>query len=306
MTRLLECLTTEQRNPNTEHIDRASTQEIVRMLHAEDCMVTKAMEKTLPAIAAAIDTVSSRLKDGGRLFYVGAGTSGRLGILDAAECPPTFGSSPQLIQGIIAGGPEAVFRAQEGAEDSLAQGASDLQNRNLCHKDAVVGLAASGRTPYVIGALQYAASVGAATIAISCNENAPINHLAEIAIIPIVGPEAITGSTRLKAGTAQKLVLNMVSTGTMIRLGKVYKNLMIDVKATNLKLKERAERIVMEATSVSREQSRHLLSQTSYDVKTAILMAICNCSASEAALRLEASKGHVANAIRYEMEQSQL
>lgn len=304
--RSLEHFTTEQRNPKTEHIDRVSTQEIVRMLHDEDSLVIKAVEKILPEVAAAIDTISSHLKDGGRLFYVGAGTSGRLGILDAAECPPTFGVSPQLVQGIIAGGPEAVFRAKEGVEDSLAQGESDLREKSLCRRDAVVGLAASGRTPYVIGALQYASSVGAATIAIACNENAPMNRLAEIAILPVVGPEAIAGSTRLKAGTAQKLVLNMLSTGTMISLGKVYKNLMIDVKATNIKLKERAERIVMEATSVSREQSRHLLSQTSYDVKTAILMAICHCSASEAAMRLEASKGHVANAIRREMEHPQI
>lgn len=293
----IDGLTTESRNASTGEIDRVSTLELAALLNAEDKKVPDAVEKVLPAIAAAIDTIAARLQEGGRLFYVGAGTSGRLGVLDAAECPPTFGIDPELVQGIIAGGPEAVFRSQEGAEDTPVLALNDLKAKKLSIKDVVVGIAASGRTPYVIGALEFAHRIGAATIALTCNENARITEIAEISIVPVVGPEAITGSTRLKAGTAQKLVLNMLSTGVMIRLGKVYGNLMVDVQTTNLKLVERACRIVMEATGASRAESEACLKEANGNVKTAVFALLSGLPPTQAQRLLAENQGYIARAL---------
>ena len=252
----LSRLTTERRNPASAHIDSCTTLEMVTIMQQEDSKIASAIEKILPEIARAIDATSQRLVDGevqrlengGRLFYLGAGTSGRLGILDASECPPTYGTDPELVQGLIAGGIPAIFRAQEGAEDNPGLAVHDLKEHGFSAKDVLVGIAASGRTPYVIGGLKYARELGALTIALACSEHAEIAALADIALTPVTGPEVVTGSTRMKAGTAQKLVLNMLSTGTMIKLGKVYGNLMVDVKASNKKLEERAIRIVMEGS----------------------------------------------------------
>lgn len=290
-------LTTEKRNEATQKIDQVSTLEMVHMINTEDKKVAIAIEKVLPTIAKAIDTIAIRLKRGGRLFYIGAGTSGRLGILDAVECPPTYGVSPELIQGIIAGGNEAIFKAVEGAEDSPLLALNDLRNKQLTANDIVVGIAASGRTPYVIGALEFARHVNAATIAITCNENSQLSEIAKITITPIVGPEAITGSTRLKAGTAQKLVLNMLSTGAMIKLGKVYGNLMVDVQTTNLKLQERACRILMEVTDLDHAASKQLLEECNWQVKTAILAKLANLSPAEASLQLNKQDGYIAKAL---------
>ena len=223
-------LTTESRNQNTLDIDKVSTIEMVRIINEEDKKVALAVEKEIPQIAKAIDGIVERMHKGGRLIYIGAGTSGRLGILDASECPPTYGVSEELVQGIIAGGMEAIFRAQEGAEDSRELAVSDLKSKALNNTDIVVGLAASGRTPYVIGGLEYANSIGALTVSVTCNADSEVSKCSSIAIAPVVGPEVVTGSTRLKSGTAQKLVLNMLSTGSMIKLGKVYGNLMVDVQ----------------------------------------------------------------------------
>lgn len=255
---VLEKLTTESRNENTLNIDKVSTLEMVKIINNEDKKVAFAVENELENIAKAIDGIVDRINRGGRLIYIGAGTSGRLGILDASECPPTYGVSEELVQGIIAGGKEAIFRAKEGAEDSEELAITDLKDKSLSENDVIVGLAASGRTPYVIGGLKYANDIGALTISVTCNGDSEVSKVAQISIAPIVGAEVVTGSTRLKAGTAQKLVLNMLSTGTMIKLGKVYGNLMVDVKATNEKLVERAKRIVCEATGVERGQAEKL------------------------------------------------
>ena len=242
----LEELATEKINPATRHIDTMTTLEMVTVINSEDARVAPAVGRELPAIAKAIDIITERLKEDGRLFYAGAGTSGRLGVLDASECPPTFGTEPELVQGLIAGGKEAMFVAQEGAEDDRQLAADDLTAAGLTARDVVVSLAASGRTPYSIGAIRSARLTGAYSIAIVCSPDSPMSREAELTICPLPGPEVITGSTRLKAGTAQKLVLNMLSTGVMIKLGKVYGNLMVDVQATNKKLAERSRRIVME------------------------------------------------------------
>ncbi|PAS12554.1 N-acetylmuramic acid 6-phosphate etherase, partial [Vibrio cholerae] len=251
----LSHLVSEGRNPDTMDIDLLSSQEIVERLNQQDKQVPLAVEAVLPQIAQAVDKITAAFKQGGRLIYLGAGTSGRLGVLDASECPPTFGVSDQMVIGLIAGGKEAMFTAQEGAEDNATLGAHDLQQIDFSSKDVLVGIAASGRTPYVIGALEYANDLGATTIALSCNPDSPIAEIAQIAISPVVGPEALTGSTRLKSGTAQKLVLNMLTTASMIRLGKSYQNLMVDVRATNRKLIARAVRIVMQATDCQREEA---------------------------------------------------
>ncbi|MGL5902034.1 MAG: N-acetylmuramic acid 6-phosphate etherase, partial [Cetobacterium sp.] len=243
----LKSLTTESRNVNTLNIDTVSTAEMVKIINDEDKKVAEAVATELPQIAEAIDGIVERMKKGGRLIYIGAGTSGRLGILDASECPPTYGVSEELVQGLIAGGVEAIFRAKEGAEDSKELAIQDLKDRELTANDTVVGLAASGRTPYVIGGLEYANEIGALTVSITCNADSSVAKEAKIAISPVVGPEVVTGSTRLKSGTAQKLVLNMLSTGSMIKMGKVYGNLMVDVQSTNEKLVERAKKIVSEA-----------------------------------------------------------
>ena len=293
----LNKLTTERRNPNTSHIDELSTLDMVTAINREDKQVPLAVEKVLPQIAQAIDLITDKLKNGGRLFYIGAGTSGRLGILDAVECPPTYGTDPALVQGLIAGGTPAIFRAQEGAEDNPDLACSDLASAGFTQADILVGIAASGRTPYVIGGIEYAKKQQAATIALSCSENSKIAKLADIAITPVTGPEAITGSTRMKAGTAQKLVLNMLSTGTMIKLGKVYGNLMVDVKTSNLKLEERARRIVMEATGCSREEAIATLTRAEGRAKLAILLQLTGCSAETGRQLLSRAEGKLGKAL---------
>ena len=294
----LDRLTTEQRNAATLHIDELPVPDMLRTIHEEDKKVFEAVESALPMIARAVETIAVRLKKGGRLFYLGAGTSGRLGILDAVECPPTFGTDPTLVQGIIAGGSQAIFLAQEGAEDSFMLAQEDLQKRGFCASDVLCGIAASGRTPYVIGGLDYARSLGAATIAIACTPDSPIASIADVAITAIAGPEVITGSTRLKAGTAQKIILNMLSTGTMICLGKVYGNLMVDVKSSNAKLEERARRIVMEATGRSRMEAQEALEKASGNAKTAIFMLLANLSVEKAQAQLAAADGYIRRALR--------
>jgi len=264
--------TTEKRNRASENIDQLSTQEIVDLINAEDAAVPGAVARQRKQIAAAVDVIVSRFKQGGRLFYVGAGTSGRLGVLDASECPPTFGVSPSLVQGIIAGGRGALVRSAEGAEDYPEDGAAAIDKRKVRASDVVVGLAACGMTPFVHGALRRAHQIGAATIFVTCAPEAVEHIPAEIIINPVVGPEVVTGSTRMKAGTATKLVLNTLTTGAMIRLGKVYGNLMVDLKATNEKLRDRSIRIVMELTNLSRPSARRLLAQAEGKVKAAIVM----------------------------------
>lgn len=293
----LSKLTTESRNQDTLYIDKVSTIEMVKKINNEDKKVAEAVEKELPQIAEAIDGIVDRIHKGGRLIYMGAGTSGRLGILDASECPPTYGVSEELVQGLIAGGHEAIFRAKEGAEDSKELAVNDLKDKGLNSNDIVVGLAASGRTPYVIGGLEYANEIGALTISITCNKDSDVSKTSKIAISPVVGAEVITGSTRLKAGTAQKLVLNMLSTGTMIKLGKVYGNLMVDVRATNEKLVERAKRIVCEATNVSTEEATKYLEETKFDVKLAIFMILSGLNKEKAEDKLVKNKGYIAKAL---------
>lgn len=290
-------LTTESRNQNTLDIDQVSTLEMVKKINDEDKKVAIAVEKELPQIAKAIDSIVGRMKKGGRLIYIGAGTSGRLGILDASECPPTYGVSEELVQGIIAGGQEAIFRAKEGAEDSKELAIIDLKDKNINENDTIVGLAASGRTPYVIGGLEYANEIGALTVSVTCNKDSGVAKVSQISIAPVVGPEAVTGSTRLKSGTAQKLVLNMLSTGTMIKMGKVYGNLMVDVKATNEKLVERSKKIVCEATGVSIQESEEVLKETDFDVKLAIFMILSNLEKEVAKEKLENSNGYIKEAL---------
>lgn len=293
----LGALISESRNPATMELDKLSTLAMLTCINDEDCKVPQAIRLVLPAIAQAVELAAEALKQGGRLIYLGAGTSGRLGVLDASECPPTFGVPHGMVIGLIAGGPGALLKAVEGAEDDMALGAQDLQDLNLTATDMVVGLAASGRTPYVIGALRYARQLGCPTAAISCNPDSPIAQEAQVAISPVVGPEALTGSTRMKSGTAQKLVLNMLSTGAMIKLGKVYQNLMVDVKATNVKLVDRACRIVVEATGASRAEAENALSQTEFEVKPAILMILKGVSAEQARQDLQQHHGYLRAAL---------
>ncbi|SQJ12208.1 N-acetylmuramic acid 6-phosphate etherase [Serratia rubidaea] len=293
----LGALVSETRNPETMMLDEMSTLEMVTCFNREDRKVPQAIAAVLPEIAQAVDLAAAALQAGGRLIYLGAGTSGRLGVLDASECPPTFGVPHGVVVGLIAGGPGALLKAVEGAEDDAALGERDLQDLTLTPTDMVVGLAASGRTPYVIGALRYARQLGCPTTAISCNPDSPIAAEALVAISPLVGPEALTGSTRMKSGTAQKLVLNMISTGAMVKLGKVYQNLMVDVKATNVKLVDRACRIVVEATGAERSQAETALAQTDFEVKPAILMLLAGISAEEAQRRLLAHHGYLRAAL---------
>ena len=293
----LGSLVSESRNPVTMNLDEMTTLEMVATFNHEDSKVPEAIRAVLPEVAQAVDMAAASFKAGGRLIYLGAGTSGRLGVLDASECPPTFGVPHGLVVGLIAGGPGALLKAVEGAEDSEELGVTDLKNLQITPADTIVGLAASGRTPYVIGALRYARELGCATVAISCNPDSPIAHEAQVAISPVVGPEALTGSTRLKSGTAQKLVLNMISTGAMVKNGKVYQNLMVDVKATNVKLVDRACRIVVEATGAARADAEAALSQTDFEVKPAILMILANISAQEAIQRLTAHHGFLRAAL---------
>jgi len=264
-------LLTESRNPASERIDRLSTLEMLTVINREDQSVALAVEHELPHIAHAVDAIAERFERGGRLFYVGAGTSGRLGVLDASECPPTFSVDAALVQGLIAGGDRALRLSSEHSEDSPEQGAEDLRAHGLAGADTLVGIAASGRTPYVLGAIDYARSLGALTIALSCVPGSALERATEIAITPATGAEVITGSTRMKAGTATKLVLNMISTGVMVRTGAVYGNLMVNVKPTNGKLVDRAERIIMAATGCARETAARLL-ETAGSVKVAIVM----------------------------------
>lgn len=268
----LENLITEGVNTRTINIDKSSTFEILTMINEEDKKVASAVEKEIPQIEIAVDKITKALKNGGRLIYVGAGTSGRLGVLDAVECLPTYGVSEDVIQAIMAGGKDAMFRAKEGIEDNPEDCKRDLESINFCSKDVLVGIAASGRTPYVIGGMDYANKLGSITIAVICNPNSDIAKIADISISAVTGPEVITGSTRMKAGSAQKMILNMLSTAAMIKSGKVYRNLMVDVKASNLKLIERAKRIVVLATNVSRDIAEKYLEDTDYDVKLAIFM----------------------------------
>lgn len=294
----LGSLVSESRNPQTMDLDALSTLEMVTRFNEQDARVAQAVKATLPEVAQAVDAAADALRAGGRIIYMGAGTSGRLGVLDASECPPTFGVPHGLVVGLIAGGPGALLKAVEGAEDDPQLGEEDLKALNLTARDLVVGIAASGRTPYVIGGLQYARAAGCKTVAISCNPASPIAREADIAISPVVGPEALTGSTRLKSGTAQKLVLNMISTGAMVKFGKVYQNLMVDMKATNVKLVDRACRMVMEATGVAREEAQTVLEQTGYEVKPAILMVLTGLDAPAAEARLAAHNGFLRAALQ--------
>ena len=291
-------LSTETRNPNTMELDRMTPLEIVTVMNREDARVPEAIRPALPNIARCVVWAAQSIESGGRLIYMGAGTSGRLGVLDAAECPPTFGVSPETVVGLIAGGDRAFLKAVEGAEDSRELGEEDLRRLGLTPKDTVVGIAASGRTPYVLGGLHYAGTVGCHTAAISCNPGSPIGKAAQLAIEVVPGPECLTGSTRLKAGTAQKLILNMISTATMVRCGKTYENLMVDVVPSNEKLRVRAENIVMEAASVTRERAQEALRQSHDRVKTAILMLLIGCGPEEAEARLEKTNGHIRQAMK--------
>ncbi|SHE25219.1 N-acetylmuramic acid 6-phosphate etherase [Actinomyces glycerinitolerans] len=288
---------TEQRNPASADLDRMSSLEIVTVMNKEDHKVADAVQQALPQIARAVDAVVAGLRSGGRLIYMGAGTSGRLGVLDAAECPPTFRTDPNLVVGLIAGGKGAMFTAVEGAEDSAELGVSDLNELQLTAQDVVIGVAASGRTPYVIGGLDRARELGATTISLACNTGARTSAHADIAIEIDNGPEVITGSSRLKAGTSQKLVLNMISTAAMVRMGKVYGNLMVDVAPNNTKLIERAERIVMAAAGCGREQARAALRAAGGHAKTAIVMVIRGVDAAQARRALDAADGFVRAAI---------
>lgn len=278
---------TEQENPRTAEIDRLPTLEAIRLINDEDKKVARAVEKVLPAIARSIDQIVERLINGGRLFYVGTGTSGRLGVLDASEIPPTFGVSYELVQGIIAGGYDALYKASEASEDNREAGKADLQKRGVSEKDAVIGIAASGRTPYTIGAVEFARNLGCFTACISCVPDSELTKTAEIAIVPVVGAEAITGSSRMKAGTAQKMVLNMISTGVMIRLGYVKGNRMTNVKSSNLKLRERSLRILIAETRLNENAARTLMNEAQDDLRAAIVMHKTNVSfeAAETALR---------------------
>ena len=293
----LNGMTTERRNPRTMNLDTMSELEIVTAINDEDARVPLAIAKKLPEIAQAARWAVEAFEQGGRLFYMGAGTSGRLGVLDAAECPPTFGVDPGMVVGLIAGGEKAFLKAIEGAEDSRELGRSDLEAHGLTARDFVVGIAASGRTPYVLGGLEYAKSVGCRTAAIACNPGSAVGQAADLAIEVEVGPEVLTGSTRLKSGTAQKMILNMISTASMVRIGKAYQNLMVDVMQTNEKLHVRAENIVIDATGVERQEARRAIDAAGGSVKCAITMLLAGCGAEEAARRLEQAHGHVRAAI---------
>lgn len=289
---------TETRNPKTLELDAMSTTDILHVMNEENRLLAEAIAKELGPIEKAVETIAASFEKGGRLIYVGAGTSGRLGLLDAVECPPTFGTVPEQVVGLLAGGHKAFVKAVEGAEDSKELGRGDLEIIKLTDKDTVVGIAASGRTPYVVGALEYANSVGAPTVALACNKESEIGRVSKIVIEVVPGPEILTGSTRLKAGTVQKMVLNMLSTVSMIRVGKVYKNLMVDVQQTNEKLHVRAENIVMEITSCDRVEARNYLKESEGSIKVAIIMYLVGCKKEEALEKLEKAKGHIREAIK--------
>ena len=294
----LSTLITEQRNPNSMHVDSLSALEIVQLMNEEDKQVPLAIEKCLPQIAQAAECIVAAFQQGGRLVYIGAGTSGRLGVLDASECPPTFGVSPEMVKGIIAGGERALRHPIEGAEDSKAQAVVDLQTIQFSSKDVLVGIAASGRTPYVIGALEYAKSLGSVTVSIASNPNSAMANIVDIAIDTVVGPEVLTGSSRLKSGTAQKLVLNMLTTASMILMGKCYQNLMVDVQASNEKLKVRAIRIVMQATDCDKALAEETLKQADQNAKLAIMMILSGLDRAQAEALLEKHQGKLQLALK--------
>ena len=294
----LSTLITEQRNPNSMHVDSLSALEIVQLMNDEDKQVPLAIEKCLPQIAQAVECIVAAFQQGGRLVYIGAGTSGRLGVLDASECPPTFGVSPEMVKGIIAGGERALRHPIEGAEDSKAQAVVDLQTIQFSSKDVLVGIAASGRTPYVISALEYAKSLGSVTVSIASNPNSAMANIVDIVIDTVVGPEVLTGSSRLKSGTAQKLVLNMLTTASMILMGKCYQNLMVDVQASNEKLKARAIRIVMQATDCDKALAEETLKQADQNAKLAIMMILSGLDRAQAETLLEKHQGKLQLALK--------
>lgn len=294
----LSTLITEQRNPNSMHVDSLSALEIVQLMNQEDKQVPLAIEKCLPQIAQAVECVVAAFQQGGRLVYIGAGTSGRLGVLDASECPPTFGVSPEMVKGIIAGGERALRHPIEGAEDSKTHAVVDLQTIQFSSKDVLVGIAASGRTPYVIGALEYAKSLGSVTVSIASNPNSAMANIVDIAIDTVVGPEVLTGSSRLKSGTAQKLVLNMLTTASMILMGKCYQNLMVDVQASNEKLKARAIHIVMQATDCDKALAEEILKQADQNAKLAIMMILSGLDRAQAEALLEKHHGKLQLALK--------
>jgi len=289
---------TEQENLNTSNLSSSSVAEIVRLMNDEDALVASAIALVLPAVERAIEGIVARIRNGGRLVYIGTGTSGRLGVLDAAECPPTFGVSPDLVQAVIAGGYEACYRAVEASEDDRAAGEADLQARGFAEGDALVGIAASGRTPYTVGAIQFARRCGALTVAITCAPGSPITQEAEISIVPVVGPEVVAGSTRLKAGTAQKMVLNMLSTATMVKLGYVTGNRMTSVLPRNAKLRARAIRIIMAESGANEEAARAALEGAGDDLRTALVMIKTGHSSEEAKAALDAGGGVIAQAVK--------
>jgi N-acetylmuramic acid 6-phosphate etherase len=293
----MESTLTEKRNPRTTDIDILSTLDMLALINAEDHKVAQVVQAELGSIASAVDAITTRMQRGGRLIYMGAGTSGRLGALDASECPPTFGTPPELVVGLIAGGPAALTEAVEGAEDNHDGGVAEIAELDVNENDSVVSIAASGRTPYAIGGLQEAKRRGALTVSVACNHPSPLGKLADIAITLPVGPEVVTGSTRLKAGTAQKMVLNMISTAVMIRLGKTYSNLMVDVQPTNAKLRQRARRIVSEATGLGLDQAGELLQACAGEVKTTIVAVLAGVSPDEARKRLNMSGGYIRRAL---------
>jgi N-acetylmuramic acid 6-phosphate etherase len=294
----MDHLTTEQNNPESVSIDQMDPIQIAMLMNREDLKVVAAVERVLPDIARAIEMVTARVQAGGRLIYIGAGTSGRLGVLDASECPPTFNTPPALVVGLIAGGHRALTNAIEGAEDNRQAGEEDLRGVEVDAKDVVCGIATSGRTPYVLGGLAYAQSLGAATLGVTCNEVSELSEVSDVLIAPVVGPEILSGSTRLKAGTATKMVLNMISTGTMIRIGKTYGNWMVDLRATNVKLKDRSIRIVSGITGLDRERAESLLARCDGEVKTAIVSQALGVEKIEAQRRLKVAGGRLRTAIQ--------
>ena len=295
----LSILTTEARNPDTLNLDEMTPLEIASIMNQEDENAVKAVKEVLPQVGTAIEWATESLREGGRIIYIGAGTSGRLGVLDAVECPPTFGVPREMVVGLIAGGEKAFVEAVEGAEDSETLCEEELRAINLTSKDIVIGLAASGRTPYVIYGLDYANQTGCHTVAIACNKGSDIGKTAKLAIEPVTGPEVLTGSTRLKAGTAQKMILNMISTGSMVGIGKAYENLMVDVKQSNEKLVVRSQNILMTATGCSREEAKEALNQAEGHVKTAVIMVLSGCGPDEARQKLSQAGGKIREALKF-------
>ena len=293
----IQALATEQRNPASTHFDRASIREILEVINSEDHLVPIAVRREIPYITQAVELVVEAFKKGGRLFYAGAGTSGRLGVVDASECPPTYGTPPEMVQGLIAGGPAAMFKSQEGAEDKEENGADALKEAGVTNDDIVCGIAASRRTPYVVGAVKYARTLGCKTLFITCNPRATFTLDVDVAMCAVVGPEVIMGSTRMKSGTAQKLILNMITTTAMVQMGKVYENMMVDLQMTNKKLVERSIRTVMTITDLDYNAAQTALEQANGHVKTALVMILAEVPAEDAKQRLEAADGFVRRAI---------